>query len=163
MDTEILIKLSKELGEILISQNKKFTSAESCTGGWLGKSITSVPGSSTWFGSSFVTYSYSSKKDILGVNEDDLVNFGAVDERIASQMVSGAMNLSKADVGVAITGIAGPAGATDTKPVGTVCFSWKVKEGKSFSKTEYFSGDREEVRFLSVQRALLGTIEALKE
>jgi len=163
LNSKRLLKLSEELGKILISQNKVFTAAESCTGGWLGKSITSLPGSSNWFGTSFVTYSYSSKTDVLGVNSEDLIKFGAVDERIASQMVSGALKLSKADVGVAITGIAGPTGATETKPVGTVCFSWKLGSNDSVSITEHFEGNREQVRFLSVEKALQGTIKALRE
>ena len=163
LNSKKLLKLSEELGEILISQGKVFTAAESCTGGWLGKSITSLPGSSNWFCTSFVTYSYSSKTDVLGVNSEDLINFGAVDERIASQMVSGALKISNADVGVAITGIAGPTGATETKPVGTVCFSWKLKDQDPLSVTEHFDGDREKVRFLSVERALQGTIEALNK
>mgnify|MGYP001028424846 FL=1 len=163
MNQEKLILISAELGELLKEKNLSLTCVESCTGGWVGQSITSVPGSSEWFDSSFVTYSYTAKTQILGVSSNDLDTFGAVSEEIARQMVSGAINKSGADVGVAISGIAGPAGGTESKPVGTVCFAWKVALHPLITSTEYFSGNRDEVRFSSVERALLGTIDILKQ
>ena len=161
MKQKNLENISSQLGNILKSKNLTFTCAESCTGGWVGHSITSVPGSSEWFGSSFVTYSYNAKKNILGVNPKELDSFGAVSEEIVKQMVSGAINRSGANVGVAISGIAGPSGETETKPVGTVCFAWKLDNGILKTTTEHFQGNRNEVRYSSVERALLGTIEFL--
>ena len=163
MNQEKLERISSELGELLKLKDYSFTCAESCTGGWVGHALTSIPGSSEWFGSSFVTYSYEAKTQILGVSSEDLDNFGAVSEEIVEQMVCGALNKSDANVGVAISGIAGPAGGTDTKPVGTVCFAWKMDGQDVITSTEYFTGDRNEVRYSSVERALMGTIELVKK
>jgi len=158
-----LERISSELGELLKLKDYTFTCAESCTGGWVGHALTSIPGSSEWFGSSFVTYSYEAKTQILGVSSQDLDSFGAVSEEIVEQMVSGALDKSGADVGVAISGIAGPDGGTDTKPVGTVCFAWKINGQEVIASVEHFSGDRNEVRYSSVERALMGTIELIKK
>ena len=163
MNQEKLEKISSELGELLKLKDYSFTCAESCTGGWVGHALTSIPGSSEWFGSSFVTYSYEAKTQILGVSSQDLDSFGAVSEEIVEQMVSGALDKSGADVGVAISGIAGPDGGTDTKPVGTVCFAWKINGQEVIASAEHFSGDRNEVRYSSVERALMGTIELIKK
>lgn len=163
MNQEKLETISSELGELLKLKDYSFTCAESCTGGWVGHALTSIPGSSEWFGSSFVTYSYEAKTQILGVSSEDLDNFGAVSEEIVEQMVSGALHKSGANVGVAISGIAGPAGATDTKPVGTVCFAWKMDGQDVITSTEYFAGERNEIRYSSVERALMGTIELVKK
>ena len=163
MNQKKLERISSELGELLKLKDYTFTCAESCTGGWVGHALTSIPGSSEWFGSSFVTYSYEAKTQILGVSSEDLDNFGAVSEEIVEQMVSGALHKSGANVGVAISGIAGPAGATDTKPVGTVCFAWKMEGLDVITSTEYFAGERNEVRYSSVERALMGTIELVKK
>ena len=158
-----LERISSELGELLKLKDYTFTCAESCTGGWVGHALTSIPGSSEWFGSSFVTYSYEAKTQILGVSSEDLDSFGAVSEEIVEQMVSGALDKSGADVGVAISGIAGPDGGTDTKPVGTVFFAWKINGQEVIASAEHFSGDRNEVRYSSVERALMGTIELIKK
>ena len=163
MNQEKLERISSELGELLKLKDYSFTCAESCTGGWVGHALTSIPGSSEWFGSSFVTYSYEAKTQILGVSSEDLDNFGAVSEEIVEQMVSGALDKSGANVGVAISGIAGPAGGTETKPVGTVCFAWKIDSQVVITSTDHFSGDRNEVRYSSVERALMGTIELVKK
>ena len=163
MNQEKLETISSELGELLKLKDYSFTCAESCTGGWVGHALTSIPGSSEWFGSSFVTYSYEAKTQILGVSSEDLDNFGAVSEEIVEQMVCGALHKSGANVGVAISGIAGPAGGTDTKPVGTVCFAWKMDGQDVTTSTEYFAGERNEIRYSSVERALMGTIELVKK
>ena len=163
MNQEKLETISSELGELLKLKDLSFTCAESCTGGWVGHALTSIPGSSEWFGSSFVTYSYEAKSQILGVSSEDLDSFGAVSEEIVEQMVSGALDKSAANVGVAISGIAGPAGGTETKPVGTVCFAWKMNDQDVITSTEHFSGGRNEVRYSSVERALMGTIELVKK
>ena len=163
MNQKKLERISSELGELLKLKDYTFTCAESCTGGWVGHALTSIPGSSEWFGSSFVTYSYEAKTQILGVSSQDLDSFGAVSEEIVEQMVSGALDKSGADVGVAISGIAGPDGGTDTKPVGTVCFAWKINGQEVIASAEHFSGDRNEIRYSSVERALMGTIELIKK
>jgi nicotinamide-nucleotide amidase len=163
LNQEKLERISSELGELLKLKDYSFTCAESCTGGWVGHALTSIPGSSEWFGSSFVTYSYEAKTQILGVSSGDLDSFGAVSEEIVEQMVFGALDKSGANVGVAISGIAGPEGGTDTKPVGTVCFAWKIDSQDVITSTEHFSGDRNEVRYSSVERALMGTIELVKK
>ena len=163
MNQKKLERISSELGELLKLKDYTFTCAESCTGGWVGHALTSIPGSSEWFGSSFVTYSYEAKTQILGVSSEDLDNFGAVSEEIVEQMVSGALHKSGANVGVAISGIAGPAGGTDTKPVGTVCFAWKMEGQDVITSTEYFAGERNEIRYSSVESALMGTIELVKK
>ena len=163
MNQKKLEKISSELGELLKLKDYSFTCAESCTGGWVGHALTSIPGSSEWFGSSFVTYSYEAKTQILGVSSEDLDSFGAVSEEIVEQMVSGALDKSGANIGVAISGIAGPAGGTDTKPVGTVCFAWKIDGQAVITSTEHFLGERNEVRYYSVERALMGTIELIKK
>ena len=163
MNQKKLERISSDLGELLKLKDYTFTCAESCTGGWVGHALTSIPGSSEWFGSSFVTYSYEAKTEILGVSSQDLDSFGAVSEEIVEQMVSGAIDKSGADVGVAISGIAGPDGGTDTKPVGTVCFAWKINGQEIITSSEHFSGDRNEVRYSSVERALMGTIKLIKK
>ena len=163
MNQKKLERISSDLGELLKLKDYTFTCAESCTGGWVGHALTSIPGSSEWFGSSFVTYSYEAKTQILGVSSQDLDSFGAVSEEIVEQMVSVALDKSGADVGVAISGIAGPDGGTDTKPVGTVCFAWKINGQEVIASAEHFSGDRNEVRYSSVERALMGTIELIKK
>ena len=112
MELNNLDKLSAELGALLQKNNMFFTSAESCTGGLLSQSIVSVPGSSGWFGCSFVTYSNKSKHKMLGVSKDLLKEYGAVSEEVVKEMVSGALDESSADIGVAISGIAGPGGGS---------------------------------------------------
>jgi nicotinamide-nucleotide amidase len=136
--------------------------AESCTGGWLAKVCTDLPGSSDWFHGGFVSYSYPAKEQQLGVIHDDLVAHGAVSEEIASQMALGARRASGADVAVSMTGIAGPGGGMPNKPVGLVCFGWSVTGGRIVSASEEFSGDRAMVRLRTVRRALEGIVEVAR-
>ena len=123
-----------------------FTCAESCTGGLLSQSIVSVAGSSRWFGCSFVTYSNHSKSQVLGVSKDTLNSFGAVSEEVVSEMVVGALRESKANLGIAISGIAGPGGGTPARPVGTVLIDWKLDQASTIRETFLFEGNRNEVR-----------------
>ena len=139
-----------------------FTSAESCTGGLLSQSIVSVPGSSGWFGCSFVTYSNISKHKILGVSKDSLKRFGAVSEEVVTEMVDGAVAESRADLGVAISGIAGPGGGSPDRPVGTVCIAWKLKDKQAVRSTFLFEGNRNEVRYATVVKSLEESIELIK-
>ena len=162
MELNNLENLSTELGALLQKKNMFFTSAESCTGGLLSQSIVSVPGSSCWFGCSFVTYSNISKHKILGVSKDSLKRFGAVSEEVVTEMVDGAVAESRADLGVAISGIAGPGGGSPDRPVGTVCIAWKLKDKQAVRSTFLFEGNRNEVRYATVVKSLEEAIELIK-
>ena len=162
MELNNLENLSTELGALLQKKNMFFTSAESCTGGLLSQSIVSVPGSSGWFGCSFVTYSNISKHKILGVSKDSLKRFGAVSEEVVTEMVDGAVAESRADLGVAISGIAGPGGGSPDRPVGTVCIAWKLKDKQAVRSTFLFEGNRNEIRYATVVKSLEEAIELIK-
>ena len=163
MNLDKLELLSAELGELLIERNFFFTSAESCTGGWVGQSVTGVPGSSRWYGAGFITYSNIAKRNILGVQKETLNNYGAVSEEVVQEMVKGALNNSGAQIGVAISGIAGPGGGSEQRPVGTVCIAWLLEGKEIVSSTEHFLGNRNEVRWASVECALYHSIRLIKE
>lgn len=110
--------------ELLAQQGKRITCAESCTGGGIAAQLTRVPGASRVFDAGFVTYSNAMKEQLLGVNADDLAQYGAVSEEVVLQMAAGALRASGADLAVAVSGVAGPDGGTPEKPVGTVCIAW---------------------------------------
>lgn len=135
--------------------------AESCTGGWIAKLCTDLAGSSAWFERGFVTYSNAAKQDMLGVQATTLAQYGAVSESVTAEMAAGALQHSRAQVAVSVSGIAGPDGGTATKPVGTVCFGWAVQGGEVRTATRTFEGDREAVRYQAVQYALSGVLQAL--
>lgn len=155
MDTE-LVTLADHLGHDLKRAGRSVATAESCTGGWLGAVLTSIPGSSLWYERGFVSYSNMAKREMLGVKTETLTRHGAVSEPTARAMAEGALAHSHADLTVAITGIAGPAGGTPEKPVGTVCFAWAARKQPTQSRTQRFSGDREAVRRQAVLTALDG-------
>lgn len=156
-----LYELAVEIGQALKSRGLMLVTAESCTGGWVSEAVTMVPGSSDWFERGFVTYTYISKREMLGVREDTLEKHGAVAEATVREMVAGAIARSHAQVGVAVSGVAGPSGGTAEKPVGTVCFAWAIKNDESVSETRHFAGDREAVRKQSVEHALRGVLSLL--
>jgi nicotinamide-nucleotide amidase len=135
--------------------------AESCTGGWIAKTLTDLPGSSAWFDAGVVTYSYGAKESLLGVNPRTLERTGAVSEETALEMVSGALSRFGAGVAVAVTGIAGPSGGTPDKPVGTVWIGWKRRGGYAYAQLFHFDGDREAVRRQTVAAALKGVLKTL--
>lgn len=152
------------LGKIaanLISSGWMLTTAESCTGGWIAKVCTDLAGSSAWFERGFVTYSNAAKQDMLGVQAATLEQHGAVSEAVVAEMASGALQHSRAQIAVAVSGIAGPSGGTPTKPVGMVCFGWAVQGGAVHTETCYFQGDRDAVRQQAVQYALEGVLKRL--
>jgi nicotinamide-nucleotide amidase len=149
-----LERLAAELGAALQRQGWLLASAESCTGGWLAQTVTSVAGSSTWFDRGFVTYSNAAKQDMLGVRSTTLQQFGAVSEETAREMAQGVLAHSAAQVAIAITGIAGPGGGSAEKPVGMVCFAWAASGFPCASSTQYFAGDRRQIRAASVAFAL---------
>lgn len=136
--------------------------AESCTGGGLASILTSIPGSSVWFERGFITYSNDSKRELLGVHDDLLDSYGAVSEQAAAAMAAGAIANSHAAVSVAITGIAGPAGGTPDKPVGTVCLAWSIRNGETRTTRVVFDGDRRMIREQAILMALQGLLDLLE-
>lgn len=161
MTDPALYRLAEDLGEALKARGLMLATAESCTGGWVSQAVTMVPGSSDWFERGFVTYTYISKREMLGVDGAVLERYGAVSEEAVRQMVSGALEHSHAQVAVGISGVAGPGGGSPDKPVGTVCLGWEMKGGACRLETVHFLGDREAVRRQAVERALRGALELL--
>ena len=133
------------------------TCAESCTGGGIAAALTDVAGSSAWFDRGFVTYSNESKIEMLGVSAATLDDVGAVSEQTVTEMAQGALIHSRAQLSVAVSGIAGPGGGSAQKPVGTVWLAWAT-EGGVTTRCEHFGGDRAAVRAATVDQALLGLL-----
>jgi nicotinamide-nucleotide amidase len=153
--------LAARVGRRLLEQHRQVVTAESCTGGWIAKALTDIPGSSRWFGEGFVTYSNQSKMRRLGVPRVILEKKGAVSEAAVRAMAVGALRRTKAQVAVAVTGIAGPDGAVPGKPVGTVWLGWATRRGRAIrvgTQLKHFRGDRESVRRKTVQFALEGLL-----
>ncbi|PIV34285.1 MAG: damage-inducible protein CinA [Lysobacterales bacterium CG02_land_8_20_14_3_00_62_12] len=150
-------------GKRLLQKRWKLATAESCTGGWLAKVVTEVPGSSSWFDGAFVAYSYDAKESMLGVQRITLETHGAVSSETVIEMVRGALSRSRADVAVAITGIAGPSGGNKDKPVGTVWMAWAKGHHPPHAQLHHFSGDRDGVRRATVRVALAGLEKILSE
>ena len=163
MKTQNLETLAEELGNLLIERRLFFKSAESCTGGWVGQTVTAVAGSSRWYGAGFITYSNTAKNKILEVSKETLKKYGAVSEEVVQEMVAGALQKSGAALGIAISGIAGPGGGTKKRPVGTVCIAWKLHDNILVSSTELFDGDRNQVRYATVEHTFKKAIELIKE
>ena len=161
MDHAALITLATEVGGALKQRGWMLTLAESCTGGMTAQSVTAIPGSSAWFERGFVTYSNEAKIELLNVSPETLRNHGAVSEATAEEMVTGALKNSHAQLAVAITGIAGPSGGSNIKPVGTVCFGFASQEHPVQRYTCHFSGDRAAIRQQSVEYALRGILTYL--
>ena len=157
-----LEQLAVVLGNKLQEKDLMLAAAESCTGGWIAKLMTDVPGSSRWFERGFVTYSNSSKMDMLGVRQDSLDLFGAVSEQVVRQMVAGALQHSQADVALAVSGVAGPGGGVPNKPVGTVWIAWAMAETVVAERC-WFPGNRNQVRCQTVVHALSGMEKMLEQ
>lgn len=161
-DYESLQKLSAAVVNDMTEAGKAVSTAESCTGGWVAKSITDIPGSSAVFQYGIVSYSNGAKESILGVKNETLEEHGAVSQPVVEEMAKGALRLSGADIAVAVSGVAGPDGGTEDKPVGTVWFAWAVRNGAKVvvdTSREQFTGDRDLVRELTVAYALQGVLE----
>ena len=141
-------ELEEVVGEFLISNNISISIAESCTGGLLSSYFTSVPGISSVFKKGVITYSNESKMKDLGVNEETLKNYGAVSKETAIEMAKGVRESSNTDIGLSVTGIAGPGGGTQEKPVGLVYIAIANKEGAHYNRLN-ISGDRDKVRKFS--------------
>lgn len=139
----------------------KIGTAESCTGGLIAAACTELAGSSEWFECGIVSYSNQAKQSLLGVNSQTLESYGAVSQEVVAEMVAGLLTRTKVTTGVAVSGIAGPGGATANKPVGTVCIAWQHFD-QSYCETFYFSGDRQVVRLATVLKALEGLLEITK-
>lgn len=154
-----LYRLAERLGEAAHAHHQSVVTAESCTGGWIGKTLTDVTGSSAWFDCSLVAYSYEAKQALLGVNPHTLEQHGAVSRETVVEMVSGALVHSGGTVAVAVTGIAGPGGGTPDKPVGTVWIAWKRRGGYPRAEMFQFDGGRDAVRRATVATALQGLID----
>jgi nicotinamide-nucleotide amidase len=153
--------LLAELAERLTRTGRRLATAESCTGGWVSKELTDLSGSSDWFGYGLVTYSDEAKQRLLGVGAKTLQDHGAVSEQVVEEMARGVLELSGADIGVAVSGIAGPGGGTGDKPVGTVWFAWSWREGDAIqvqTGLQRFSGNRESVRWQAVMHAIQGLL-----
>ena len=151
--------LAVRLGGALAERRWKVATAESCTGGLVAAAITEVAGSSDWFERGFVTYSNEAKVEMLGVGVETLAAHGAVSEATAREMASGALARSRADLVVAVTGVAGPSGGSADKPVGMVCLAWAQRDRAIESATRLFPGDRADVRQATVSAALTGLLE----
>ncbi len=152
-----LLSLAERLARHLLAARYRLATAESCTGGWISKVITDVPGSSDWFECGYVVYSNAAKVRDLGVSGQTLQKYGAVSEPTVREMAAGALRVAGAQVAVSVSGIAGPDGGTPDKPVGTVWFGLAVSRGQGLeqiAKREQFPGDRESVRRRTVEYAL---------
>ena len=140
------------ISELCLADNRSIVTAESCTGGLLAKLITDKAGSSQWFERGFVTYSNEAKEEMLGVDKQLIAEHGAVSEAVVNAMAIGALQHSNGFYSIAVSGIAGPGGGSENKPVGTVCFAWacyKASGNEAIccqSTRQLFSGDRESIR-----------------
>jgi nicotinamide-nucleotide amidase len=158
-DDRTLKELARRLGQRLLAKGWRLVTAESCTGGWISQTVTSIAGSSDWFDRGFVTYSNASKVELLGVSEATVKTYGAVSGETVDAMALGALGRSRADIAVAVSGVAGPGGGSAAKPVGTVYFAWAVANGDCQVERRQFRGDRDAVRRQAVEAALVGLLE----
>ncbi len=153
-----LTALAEQLGQLLKQRQLRLSLAESCTGGLCAEIITRVAGSSEWLDCGFITYSNQSKQKLLNVASSTLTTFGAVSEETAREMAIGALSASSSNLSASVTGIAGPAGGTAAKPVGTVCFAWAALNSLPISTTQHFTGNRLQIRQQSAKTLIEGLI-----
>jgi len=154
-----LVALARVLGERLRNAGLMAVTAESCTGGMIAAAITEIAGSSAWFERGFVSYSNEAKQDLLRVSPATLRAHGAVSEQTAAEMACGALGHSHAGFAISVTGVAGPAGGSPEKPVGTVCFGWAIDGVGVATETHWFGGDRAAVRLGTALHAISRAIE----
>ena len=171
-----LTALARDLGEALRVKGARVACVESCTGGWIAKTLTDVPGSSAWFGWGWVTYANDAKRQLVGVPEAILASHGAVSEAAVAAMARAGRILSAAEFAVAVSGVAGPDGGTPEKPVGTVWFGWDGpldvieratpgspdRDVPGITERRVFAGDRESIRRQAVAHALRRLLELLE-
>ena len=161
-DTEIRALASRVAGRLL-GEGRRLVVAESCTGGWVAKACTDLPGSSQWFLGGAVAYGNDVKAGVLGVSADTLREEGAVSQAVVREMAAGALVRFGGEIALAVSGIAGPDGGSPGKPVGTVWFAWSVRQDdrpELRTALELFQGDRDAVRRQAVACALRGVLEA---
>ena len=160
------LDISTEVAKLLIARGWTLALAESCTGGLVSAALTDLAGSSDWFERGYITYSNQAKTECLDVAAETIESFGAVSEQVAKAMSEGAQKNAGVNISVSITGIAGPAGGSIEKPVGTVCFGWTIQKENlaaiTICKTMQFSGDRQAVREQARDYALSELIKLLK-
>jgi len=152
------------IADYLVSSGQWLATAESCTGGGIGGALTALPGSSNWYQGGVISYSNFLKQTLIGVTDESLATHGAVSESVAREMAKGVAKVAKSDFAIATTGIAGPDGGSQEKPVGTVCFGFFLK-GELVAETRIFPGDREQVREATIDYVLerLLTLITLKK
>ena len=156
-----LEQLVADVAEALTGRGWRLAVAESCTGGLAAARITEAPGSSGWFDRGFVAYSNEAKAEMLGVSRATLRKHGAVSEQAVREMAAGALERSRAEVSVALSGVAGPGGGSAAKPVGTVCVAWALRGQDPRSERLHLRGDRAAVREGAVAAALNGLLHRL--
>ena len=160
MSEHALFETAQQTMAALLEKGVRMATVESCTGGGIAKLITDFAGSSAVFECGFVTYSNEAKQQMVGVSAATLEAYGAVSEQVASQMAAGALQRSNAAISVSVTGVAGPDGGTEYKPVGTVCFGWAYND-LLLTETCHFEGDRQAVREQTIKYALQGVFKQL--
>ena len=164
-DKEMIARLAKRVIEIASEKKIRIAVAESCTGGMIAKKITDVPGSSNCFSHGVVSYSDEAKSEFFKIEASTLKDHGAVSQVVAEQMAEGVIQYNDCDISIAVTGIAGPSGATETKPIGAVWFSWAKKTENKIvidSELHQFDGNREKIRMKATEVALRGIENRLK-
>ncbi len=152
-------ELARKVASSLLAKELRLVAAESCTGGLIAEWLTRIPGSSDWFERGLITYSNEAKQELLGVQAATLEQHGAVSEETAVEMALGAIEASRGDIAVAVTGIAGPDGGSRAKPVGTVCMAWADCNGTVDSVRVQLDGNRQSIRRQSAALALDGVID----
>lgn len=164
MHDTALQQLAFSTAKLLLKRAEIIAVAESCTGGWLAKLFTDVPGSSVWFDGGFITYSNSAKQSMLAVKAETLTNYGAVSEQVVAEMALNALQKTQVDWTISVSGIAGPSGGSREKPVGTVWFGFATAANNNvFTIKQIFSGERDMVRRLAVAFALTTLNEKLSK
>lgn len=164
MDTseQAVQELAKKLGARLLMKDLRLATAESCTGGWIAKLLTDIAGSSDWFESAIVSYSNEAKKHFLKVPDGVLLDHGAVSENTVLAMQQGIFMETRADAGISVSGIAGPGGGSEEKPVGTVWIAVSLRKQMVHTQKFLFEGDRNQVRLQAVEAALRAMLELIE-
>jgi nicotinamide-nucleotide amidase len=148
-----------QLGELMRARDGVIVTAESCTGGGIATALTDVAGSSVWFDRGFVTYSNAAKEQMLGVPRATIVEYGAVSEAVVIAMAQGALQASGADLAVSVSGVAGPGGGSEHKPVGTVWLAWIWRDAPPVAGHRFYTGNRSQIREQAVDDAVQGLLQ----